>query len=316
MRFGTVALIGRTNVGKSTFLNAVLGTDLAIVSRRPQTTRDPLLGVVTRPDAQIAFLDTPGLHRPRSELGRRMNQSALDVLRAADAVIFMTDVRSLLGRADADRTDPEDRQIIARLAAPEVTPAILVINKVDRLADKSRLLPFIAELNALYAFRATVPTSLLQKEDSERVLSELTALLPEGEPGYPADMLTDKPESYFAREYIREQVLETLRREVPHAVAVQIDAYDEGPPLTRISATIHVEKPGQRKIVVGEGGSMIRTIGTRARERIEGLIGHRVHLSLFVRVTPRWKNAPRQLAELGYVASSAADENPKPGARR
>lgn len=306
MRFGTVALIGRTNVGKSTFLNAALGTDLAIVSNVPQTTRDPLLGVLTRPDAQIAFLDTPGLHRPRTELGRRMNQNALEVLRAADAILFVTDISTLLSKSKEVRVDAEDRDIIERIAATE-TPTILALNKVDLISDKGRLLPLLAELNALHSFRSIVPTSMLDAESTPRVLTELVGLLPEGEPGYPTDMLTDKSESYFAREYIREQVLRAARREVPHAVAVQIDSYEDGP-LTRISATIHVEKLGQRKILVGEGGSMIRSIGTSARERIEALIGNKVHLSLFVRVTPRWKNAPRQLAELGYAGSKPDDD--------
>jgi len=308
MRFGSVALIGRTNVGKSTFLNAALETDLAIVSSLPQTTRDPLLGVLTRPDVQIAFLDTPGLHRPKSELGRRMNLSALEVLRTADAILFMTDVGSLLKRSPGSSlVDAEDREIVARMAKATGAPALLVINKVDLLADKTRLLPWMAEMGELHPFRALLPVSLLEASSRERILAELSQLLPEGEAGYPDDMLTDRPESYFAREYIREQVLRAARREVPHAVAVSIDSYEDGP-VTKIAATIHVEKPGQRKIVVGEGGSMIRTIGTRARERIEALIGHRVHLSLFVRVTPRWKNAPRRLAELGYAASPGTPE--------
>lgn len=317
MRFGTVALIGRTNVGKSTFLNAALGTDLAIVSSVPQTTRDPLLGVLTRPDAQIAFLDTPGLHRPKSELGRRMNQSALEVLRAADSVLLMTDVRGLFQRPPSGSlVDPEDRDIIVRLSESTKAPALLVINKVDLVSDKTRLLPLMAEMSALYPFQATLPVSMRRPDSSERILAELTPLLPEGEAAYPPDMLTDRPESYFVREYIREQVLRAARREVPHAVAVSIDSYEEGK-VTRIAATIHVEKPGQRKIVVGEGGSMIRGIGTNARARIEALIGHQVFLTLFVRVTPRWKNAPRRLAELGYLPGAATNaEDAKPGARR
>jgi GTP-binding protein Era len=316
MRFGTVALIGRTNVGKSTFLNAALGTDLAIVSNVPQTTRDPLLGVLTRPSAQLAFLDTPGLHHPRSELGRRMNQNALEVLRTADAVLFITDVRTLQGKSSA-LVDPEDRAILGRLPGP-TPPAILVVNKVDLIGDKAKLLPLIVALNEVHAFRATVPACLRDGDGTERVLAELETLVPEGDAGYPEDMLTDRPESFFVREYIREQVLRAARREVPHAVAVQIDSYDEGPKLTRIAATIHVEKPGQRRIVIGEGGSMIREIGTQARLRIEALTGRKVHLSLFVRVTPRWKNAPRMLAELGYEASEGGKPSaePKPGAGR
>lgn len=311
MRFGSIALIGRTNVGKSTFLNAALGTDLAIVSSVPQTTRDPLLGVLTRPDAQLAFLDTPGLHQPRSELGRRMNQSAMDVLRHADVILFVTDVRGVTGAhaSKGELIDPEDRTILSRLPQAAEPPVLAVINKVDLVSDKGRLLPLIAELDKAYPFRAIVPASFLESDGTSRVLDELARLLPEGEAGYPEDMLTDRPESFFVREYIREQVLRAVRREVPHAVAVQIDEYDEGPKLTRITATIHVEKPGQRKILIGQGGTMIREIGTNARLRIEGLIGHKVHLALFVRVSPRWKNAPRRLAELGYERVEGADQS-------
>lgn len=317
MRFGTVALIGRTNVGKSTFLNAALGADLAIVSSLPQTTRDPLLGVLTRAEYQIAFLDTPGLHRPKSELGRRMNQSAIEALSAADCVLLMTDVRTLTKRpSPSSWLDPEDREIVARLSQFPKTPALLVINKVDLISDKTRLLPLMEEIGALYPFRAVLPLSLMEAGSSDRVLQILEPELPEGSPGYPEDMLTDRPESYFAREYIREQVLHAARREVPHAVAVSIDSYEEGP-LTRIAATIHVEKLGQRKILVGRGGSAIRKIGIQARIRIETLIGHKVHLALFVRVTPRWKNASRRLAELGYTASGLPNRDERgPGVGR
>lgn len=301
MRFGTVALIGRTNVGKSTFLNAALGEQLAIVSPVAQTTRDPLLGVLTRNEAQIAFLDTPGLHRPRSELGRRMNQSALEVLRATDVVLFMTALPDGgLRKKNKEPIDPEDRAIIARLPKAEDVPTLFVLNKVDLTRDKQRLLPVLAAYGELHPFRAIIPTSFHQENDVELVLRELTALLPEGEAQYAPDTLTDRPESFFVREYIREQVLRATRREVPHAVAVSIDQFETGDRI-RIAATIHVEKAGQRKIVVGEGGSMIRDIGTAARHRIEALLGKPVYLELFVRVTERWKNAPRQLAELGYL---------------
>lgn len=308
MRFGTVALLGRTNVGKSTFLNAALGTDLAIVSNLPQTTRDALLGVLTEPAFQIAFLDTPGLHRPKSELGRRMNQSAIESMHGADAILMVTDVDALTrGSVNKLSIDTEDRALIARLSQLTKTPALLVINKVDLVSDKSRLLPLIAEMSGLYPFRSILPLSLLQAGAADRVVEALLPELPEREAVYPKEMLTDKPERYFAREYIREQVLHVARREVPHAVAVSIDRYEDGP-ITGIGATIHVEKPGQRKILVGRGGSSIRDIGTQARLRIEALIGKRVHLSLFVRVTPRWKNAARRLTELGYSAKEPATD--------
>jgi len=311
MRFGTVALFGRSNVGKSTFLNAVLSQDLAIVSALPQTTRDALLGVVTRKDAQIAFVDTPGVHRPKTELGRRMNHAAFETARTTDAVIFMTDVTSLARRVGKTREvgpDPEDQRLIGEL--PKDAQALLVINKVDLLRDKARLLPALEAFQKLRDFRALIPISALRDDGVELVMSELVALLPESEAGYPADTLTDRPTSYFVREYVREQVLAATQGEVPHAVAVSIDRYEEGK-LPRIFATIHVEKEGQRRILVGDGGSKIRDIGSAARSRIEALLGCQIYLELFVRITPRWKDAPRQLAELGYAKGVGDAEGEK-----
>jgi GTP-binding protein Era len=314
MRFGTVALFGRTNVGKSTFLNAVLDHDLAIVSPLPQTTRDVLLGVVTRPDAQLAFVDTPGIHRPKSELGRRMNESALEAVRTTDAVLFMTDVGALNRRAttrDANPIDPEDRELLSRLSAEQQRTLVIGINKVDSISDKSRLLPLMKAFGEAYPESPVVPLSARSRDGIELVIGELVSRLPEGPAGYPEDTLTDRPTSYFVREYVREQVLRATRGEVPHAVAVSIDRYEEGGPVVRIAATIHVEKAGQRKILVGNGGAMIRDIGTHARARIEELLGHPVYLELFVRETPRWKNAPRMLSELGYLQTEGRGARPK-----
>jgi len=299
MHAGTVAIVGRTNVGKSTFLNAVLGEQLAIVSPLPQTTRDPLLGVLTTERAQIAFLDTPGLHTPKSELGRRMNLSAESVLPASDAILFMTDVAAVeKGRGPVLR---EDRALAEKLL-PSGARVVLVVNKVDQVRDKSRLLPVLEAYSQLFPFEAVIPTSVARDDGVDRVLTALVDCLPEGEPNYPDDTLTDRPVQYFVREYVREQILNATRGEVPHAVAVTIDRYEDGP-LARISATIHVEKVGQRRILIGQGGAMLVRIGSAARKRIEALIGKRSHLELFVRVTERWKNAPRMLTELGYEVS-------------
>jgi GTP-binding protein Era len=310
MRFGTIALFGRSNVGKSTFLNAVLEQDLAIVSSRPQTTRDALLGVVTRPDAQLAFVDTPGVHRTKSELGRRMNHAAHEAARTTDAILFMTDVGLLLKRGrkpNEDPVEPEDRELIQRLPAAKQTPTLLLLNKVDLLGDKGRLLPLLTSLQSLHDFHAIIPISALNADGLERVLTELVPLMPEGPAGYPSDTLTDRPTSYFAREYVREQVLAATQGEVPHAVAVSLDSYEEGP-IVRILATLHVDKVGQRRILVGNGGSKIKEIGIAARARIEALVGRQVYLELFVRVSPRWKDAPRQLAELGYIPGADAND--------
>jgi GTPase len=313
MRYGTIAIIGRTNVGKSTFLNQVLGMPLAIVSRQRQTTRDSLLGVVNSGDAQIAFVDTPGLHRPKNELGRRMNQEANESLRGADAALFMTDIYQIAGEAKAaknpdappktrpaDRTDAELLEVL-----PKDLPTLLVVNKIDRLKDKSRLLPYLQSMNERHPFIAIIPISALNGDGTDRVLAEAVKLLPEAEKIFPDDEVTDRPVSFFAREYIREQVLLTADREVPHAVAVTLDAIEERTTGLHVSATIHVEKVGQRSILVGHGGEKIKEIGTAARLRLSELAEKPVHLKLFVRVTERWRNMPRQLAELGYVPGNS-----------
>jgi GTPase len=317
MRYGTIAIIGRTNVGKSTFLNHVLGTPLAIVSRQPQTTRDALLGVVNSGDAQIAFVDTPGLHKPKNELGRRMNQEATDSLRGADAALFMTDIFQIdasarggsgakdkaakkhtvgsRGRA-ADRNDAELLELM-----PKELPTLLVVNKIDRLKDKGRLLPYLQSMNERHPFAATIPISALSGDGTDLVLAEAVKLLPEAERSFPEDEITNRPVSFFAREYIREQVLLHADREVPHAVAVTLDSIQELATGLHVAATIHVEKAGQRSILVGRGGEKIKEIGTLARHRLSVLTEQPVHLHLFVRVTERWRNIPRQLAELGYT---------------
>jgi GTP-binding protein Era len=277
MRHGTIAIIGRTNVGKSTFLNHVLGMPLAIVSRQPQTTRDALLGVVNSGDAQIAFVDTPGLHRPKNELGRRMNQEATDSLRGADGALFMTDIFQIDGEEKAakrqgvsPKTRPADRSDAELLELlPKELPTLLVVNKIDRLKDKGRLLPYLQGMNDRHPFVATIPISALSGDGTDRVLAEAVKLLPEAEKGFPDDEVTDRPVSFFDREYIREQVLLSADREVPHAVAVTLDSIQERSTGLHVAATIHVEKVGQRSILVGRGGEKIKEIGTLARQLAE-----------------------------------------------
>ncbi len=322
MRFGTVALVGRTNVGKSTFLNAALGVDLAITSRLPQTTRDALLGVLTTENAQIAFVDTPGLHRPRNELGRRMNAAALQAARDADVLVFMTDRLAAVG----EQPDPQQPTAPPRLAPQDVNllgqvlskqPSLAIINKVDRMRRKLDLLPTIDALARLHAFASIIPASMLNEQDVHRVLAAIIEVLPEGPRGYDDDTLTDRPTTFFVREFVREQVLRSAESEVPHAVAVSVDSIDASRTSLTARATLHVEKPGQRRILVGRGGTKIREIGCGARERLRGLLGGQVHLELFVRVTPRWKNLTRQLAELGYDSPGpAARTEPTRGAPR
>jgi GTP-binding protein Era len=315
MRAGTIAIIGRSNVGKSTLLNQILGERLAIVSPLPQTTRDALLGVVRREGAELAFLDTPGIHRPKSELGSRMNSSALSAAEGADVVLFVADAtsgaRAVEKKSKRERgvlplleLVPEDAALLDEIAPLTKVPSVLALNKVDAVRNKGLLLPLLQSYLEAKPFSSLVPISALANDGVDRLLDTISGLLPEAEAGYPEDTLTDKPSSFFAREYVREQVLLGIKGEIPHAVAVSIDTFDEGTDKLRIAATIHVEKIGQRKIVVGSGGMVIKSLRLGAEKRLARLLDRKVKLELFVRVTPRWRDAPRMLAELGYERPS------------
>lgn len=318
MRAGTIAIVGRSNVGKSTLLNQILGEPLAIVSPLPQTTRDALLGVVRRDGAELRFLDTPGIHQPKTELGSRMNASAVSATDTADVVVFVADAvagaklaQKKTKRAEAtpplSELAPEDDALLKSLRSLRKVPAILALNKVDAVRDKGLLLPLLESYLQAVPFRTLIPISALQSDGIDRLLAEISALLPEAEPDYPEDTLTDKPSSFFAREFVREQVLLSLKGEIPHAVAVSIDSFDEASDKLRIAATLHVEKVGQRKIIVGTGGSVIKALRLGAERRLAKLLSRKVRLELFVRVTPRWKDAPRMLAELGYEPTRGDD---------
>ena len=308
-RSGRVALIGRPNVGKSTLLNAALGHPLTIVSPIPQTTRDEILGVVHHGSAEIALLDTPGLHRARTELGRVMNETAREAARSADVVVFVVEATPArrTARADAEAAAPPltphpgDVTLLADLGD---VPAVLVVNKVDQIRDKKQLLPFLEAFSKLHAFAAIVPISALRENGVERVLDEVARLCPERPWELSSDELTDRPTRFFAAEYVREQILRATEAEVPHACAVQIERFVEpaGGGTVHIDATIHVERPGQKKILIGTGAEMLKRIGTQARLRIEELIGGQVNLKLWVRVTPDWRASVQQLEQLGYSA--------------
>jgi GTP-binding protein Era len=318
-RSGTVAIIGRPNVGKSTLLNTALEQPLAIVSPTPQTTREALLGVVRHGAAEIALLDTPGLHKPRTRLGRVMNESARDAAKEADVIVFVTDLaRHPDGRRRrrADEEDapillphPGDLEVLAGL--PAEAPVVLVVNKVDLLGDKRHLLPLLEAYAKLRSFAAVVPISALREDGVVHVLDEVAKLLPEGEHRFDTDEVTDRPARYFAAEYVREQILRATQEEVPHATAVSIERFLEpatANEIVHIDATIHVERAGQKKILIGAGGEMLKRIGTAARQRIEELLGHRVHLKLWVRVTPDWRDSKTQLEEFGYGKKGTGDE--------
>jgi GTP-binding protein Era len=301
-RAGTIALVGRPNVGKSTLLNALLGERIAITSPHPQTTRDRIVGILTSHElgAQLVFLDTPGIHAPRHELGKRMNDLAMASARDADVVVFMTDVAA----EPPARVRDDDRRILETL--PQGTPTLLVVNKVDRVKPKELLFPVLEAYGAARDFAAIVPVSAMKRDGIERIVREAAALLPEGEPLYPEEDLSDKPLRFFVAELVREQILRRTREEVPHGVAVEIDAYDDGPNLARIAVTIHVAKESHKAILIGGRGKMLAAIGTAARKRAEQLVGKKVHLETFVRATPRWFDDPSRLAELGYDENEGA----------
>ena len=294
MRSGFVAIVGAPNVGKSTFLNRVLEFKLAITSDKPQTTRHRILGVYNRPDLQIVFLDTPGLHRARRALNKRMVETAKAALLEVDAALFMVEA-SDKGMAQGSR--------VAGILESAGRPVVLALNKVDLVRDKSRLLPYLEQAAQWGSWRALVPISALKGEGSERVLEELAGLLPTGDPLFPADMITDLSERFLVSELIREKVFRLTGQEVPYASAVTVDQFLEpeapGRPIA-VSATIHVESRGQKGILIGKGGAMIKKIGTAARRDMERLLGHKVFLELFVRVEPKWSRDRRGLEKLGY----------------
>ena len=322
-RSGRVAILGRPNVGKSTLLNAALDQPLSIVSPTPQTTRDAILGIVRHGSTEIALIDTPGLHKAGSALGRAMNRSARDAAKDADVVVFVAEVppAKVLSRGGAG-IHPGDASLLADI--PAETPVILVLNKVDLAKNKEALLPLLQALSAARDFAAVVPVSALRtgKGGVARVLDEVAKLCPQGPHQHAEDEITDRPVRFFAAEYVREQILRATKEEVPHAVAVEVTEFREpGPgrkprpgtpageqkePVVRIEATIHVERPGQKKILVGTKAEMLKRIGTAARKRIEELLGRRVHLQLFVRVTADWRDSPQQLEELGYQTPRGA----------
>jgi GTP-binding protein Era len=308
-RSGIVAIIGRPNVGKSTLLNRLTGEKLAIVSAKPQTTRNRILGVVTRRDHQIAFLDTPGIHRAKGELNRYMVETALGAVAEVDAVLMLIEAAL---RPDGSVEVGEGNQFILDRLRSAGKPVILAINKIDQI-QKQLLLPLIDTWRHLMPFAEIVPISALDGDGVELLEDRLARLLPEGPALFPPDMLTDAAEQFLVSEYIREQILRFCREEVPYSAAVVIDHFDESERegdkpaapgrlsgLVRIDATIYVERESQKAIVIGKGGQMLKRIGQAARQEIERLLGAHVYLSLLVKVERRWSERQDALRRMGY----------------
>lgn len=291
---GFVSIVGRPNVGKSTLLNRLVGQKVAIISDKPQTTRHRIRAVLTGPGAQVIFVDTPGIHKPRHRLGRYMVDAALDTLDGVDVVLMVV---------DADRkSGPGDAFIMERLRGVEI-PVLLVINKVDRV-PKPEILPMIEYFAGEFDFAEIVPVSARTGDNVDRLLSVLIDYLPEGPQYYPGEEVTDQPEDMMLSELVREKVLWLTRQEVPHSVAVVVDEAFTGEKGVRvIRATIYVERDSQKAILIGSGGKMMREIGRKARREIEDLLGVRVFLELWVKVRPGWRQDEHQLRRFGYTTT-------------
>ncbi len=294
MKFGTVAIIGRSNVGKSTLLNRLLQEKIAIVSDKPQTTRTRILGVAHVSGAQIALLDTPGLHKPQHLLNRRMVKTAVDTLEEADLLYVLMEATSLPGPGDLLVVDHVKAALTKR-----PRPVILVVNKIDTV-NKLKLLPVLEMYTKLFAWTEVVPVSAQTGDNVERLLEITVAHLPEGDAAYDDETITDQSMRTLAAEMIREKILKQTYEEVPHSVAVEIDQFLEDSKLARISASVLVEKKSHKVIVIGRHGERLKVVGTEARQDMEKLFGKKVFLEMWVKVRDAWREDERALIELGY----------------
>ena len=283
-------LVGRPNVGKSTLLNQLVGTKVSIVSDRPQTTRNQIHGVWNGADAQVVFIDTPGIHKPQTELGRRLNQRSTDTLSAVDVICFLIDVTAEIGAGD---------RYIAGLLAEVATPVILVVNKTDAAGPTDILGHLAGAAGTLGDFAAYVPLSAQTGEGTEALLGEITSRLPEGPMYYPEGVVTDQPDTFLAAELLREKLLAMAREELPHSLAVTVEEVEERPDVLVLRVVVRVERDSQKGIVIGKGGAVIKEAGTAARLELEALLGTKVHLETHVKVDKDWQRRPDALDRLG-----------------
>ncbi|UOQ93772.1 GTPase Era [Halobacillus shinanisalinarum] len=289
---GFVAIIGRPNVGKSTFMNHVIGEKIAIMSDKPQTTRNKIQGVLTEKDAQMVFIDTPGIHKPKHKLGDYMVNVAESTLNEVDTIMFMINAEEGFGRGD--------QFIIERLQRVD-KPVFLVINKIDRV-HPDQLLPLIDQYREKFDFEEIIPISALEGNNVNHLLHVIKGHLPEGPQFYPEDQITDHPERFVISEFIREKVLHLTREEIPHSIAVVIESIEprKDSNAVYVQAAIIVERKSQKGIIIGKQGSMLKEVGQRARKDIEALLGSRVYLELWVKVQKDWRNRQVQLSDFGY----------------
>jgi GTP-binding protein Era len=325
MKTGYVAIIGRPNVGKSTLLNHLLGQKISITSRRPQTTRHRIHGIKTTPEGQAIFVDTPGIHfNQKRAMNRYLNQTAGSALVGVDLIVWLIDrlawlpednrVLELIKGSQAIESLPPSDSVESRLPLkkPDISPSpsqreggevpvILAINKIDWVKDKSLLLPFLKETTERYPFADLIPISALKNDHLDLLEKKIMALLPEGDPIYPEDQLTDRPERFFVAEIIREKLLRCLGQEVPHALTVEIEQFKTEGHLVKIHALIWVEREGQKAIVIGQKGEVLKKVGERARHDLEQMLESKVYLELWVKVKKGWSDDERALQSLGYV---------------
>lgn len=288
---GYVAIVGRPNVGKSTLLNHILGQKLSITSRKPQTTRHQIMGVKTLENHQVIYVDTPGLHqRHDSAINRYMNRAASSVVSDVDVVLFVV---------QASMFTQEDEAALKHLEKTSA-PVLLVINKIDLLADKGKLLPFIEKISAHYSFKDIIPVSALKAKGLEKIENRIAELIPVGEAIYPDDQITDRSMRFLASEIIREKLVRELGQELPYTTTVDIEKYQEEEDLTSIFATIYVESKGQKMIIIGKKGSRLKSIGSKARKDIEKMIAGKVYIQLWVKIREGWSDDEQALRSLGY----------------
>jgi GTPase len=293
---GFVCILGRPNAGKSTLLNALVGEKLAIISPKPQTTRNRIQGVLHIPaknsdsGGQVILIDTPGVHKPDSSLGRKMMVEVREALEGCDLILLI---------ADATRRSAAEDQFVLEMATRSGTPVFLLLNKIDRI-EKGKLLPMMDQWRQLHAFAEIIPISALKRDGLDVLLQSVLGALPPGPRYFAEDQITDQPVRFMAAEIIREQILLGTEEEVPYSTTVQIEEFEEGRRLTRISAVIYCEREGQKGILVGKGGQTLKKIGTAARLRIERMLGGRVFLQLFVKVRPGWRDSREFVDQLDW----------------
>ncbi len=296
-RSGFVCILGRPNAGKSTLLNALVGEKLAIISPKPQTTRNRIQGVVHVPKrngkggGQIVLIDTPGVHKPDSSLGRKMMVEVREAMEGCDLVLFIVDATHKLDARD---------QFALDLLRQSGTRAFLLLNKIDLIREKSKLLPLIEEYRKVYDFGEVIPISALKRKGLDDLLNSLISVLPVGPAYFPEDEVTDQPARFMAAEIVREQVLLNTKEEIPYATTVIVDSFEEGSKLTRIAATIYCERDGQKRILIGKGGQMLKKIGTAARVQIERMLATKVFLELYVKVESSWRDSRHFVEELDW----------------